>query len=637
MLKNLLYLFDGTCISSGTGQAVAVQSCTITDCVNSGEELTLGSTCCSCLEVKIFAPDGELNIPVGKEVRLCKVQDGGEPVQAGVFLPEHPAKVNAGIYKLTAYDKVSLFDKDLSSWLKSLTGWPYSLLTFAGMVCKACGLTLATTEIPNGSFPVQQFFKSGVTGRQLMQWIGEIAGRFCRANADGDITFDWYTSSGVTIRPTGERYYFGGALTYDDYEVAPIDAVKLRLADSENGVLWPPPVTMGTVTYEYLRIRSGPGTSYAEVGRLQQGDRVKILEKKTVNGTDWGRIDRGWICLTGYVTLETVAADNPYVITGNAILLAKVTEDLIPYLNTLQTRLAGLPAYKPCKVSLPADMDIRAGQTVQIEDKHGNTFTTLVMTKTQKGQRDTLECTGSVRRDSSSAVNNQPASEAARQAVENQTHEDIMNRLTKNGKIQGIYVQDDKWYINAEDAILQNLKVTMAQITDLKINAADITGVLKVLNGTDVLLSAGEGAVSIAGWDVSKDTIKYGTLGESGSMWLCRTGTTDAAKIADKDQSGWCIAVGQNFGVDQHGKLFANGATLTGSITADTGFIGSWSFSRDGGLYCDNTWSGEVSLHNNCIKVSWSEFDASGAGAVEKTKYISWKDLAKAHGTDTKP
>ena len=635
-MKNIIELPDGTRISSGSDAQRSVKSCTITQCVNSGTELTLGSTCCTCLEAQIIVKGGKLGLAVGDLISLYKADEGAEPVKAGTFRLDKPAKKSDNVYKITAYDRIADLDKDLSAWLKSLTGRSYQLTTFAAMVCQACGLRYVPADILNADFPVCEFYKASVTGRQIMQWIGQIAGCFCCATVDGDITFDWYTPSGVTIRPTGERYYFGGALTYEDYDVAPIDAVQLRLADGENGALWPA-VTMGTVTYEYLRIRSGPDTSYAEVGRLQEGDQVRILEKKTVNGTAWGRIDQGWICLTGYVTLETVAADNPYVITGNAILLAKVTEDLIPYLNTLQTRLAGLPAYKPCKVSLPAGMDIRAGQTVQIEDKHGNTFTTLVMTKTQKGQRDTLECTGSARRDSSSAVNNQSASEAARQAVENQTHEDVMNRLTKNGKIQGIYVQDDKWYINAEEAILQNLKVTMAQITDLKINAADITGVLKVLSDSDTLFSAGDGAVSIAGWDVTKDSICYGDLGQEGSMWLCRTGTAVAATIAGKGQSGWCIAVGQNFGVDQCGKLFANGATLTGSITADTGFIGSWSFSQDGGLYCDNTWSGEVSLHNNCIKVSWSEFDASGAGAVEKTKYISWKDLAKAYGTDTKP
>lgn len=65
--------------------------------------------------------------------------------------------------------------------------------------------------------------------------------------------------------------------------------------------------TYGTVTYRYLRIRAGAGTNYAEVGQLKQGDRVEILKTKAAGGATWGRIDRGWICLTGYVDLEIVA------------------------------------------------------------------------------------------------------------------------------------------------------------------------------------------------------------------------------------------------------------------------------------------------------------------------------------------
>jgi uncharacterized protein YgiM (DUF1202 family) len=68
--------------------------------------------------------------------------------------------------------------------------------------------------------------------------------------------------------------------------------------------------TYGTVTNDFLRIRKGAGTGYAEVGQLRKGDRVEILETKVVSGATWGRIDRGWICLTGYVKLETVT-ENP--------------------------------------------------------------------------------------------------------------------------------------------------------------------------------------------------------------------------------------------------------------------------------------------------------------------------------------
>ncbi len=63
----------------------------------------------------------------------------------------------------------------------------------------------------------------------------------------------------------------------------------------------------GTLTgYSFLNIRAGIGTNYALVGQLQYGDRVEILEQQEVNGYTWGRIEQGWIRITGYMTLETV-------------------------------------------------------------------------------------------------------------------------------------------------------------------------------------------------------------------------------------------------------------------------------------------------------------------------------------------
>lgn len=58
----------------------------------------------------------------------------------------------------------------------------------------------------------------------------------------------------------------------------------------------------GTVSGTGLRIRSGAGTNNRIVGSLTIGDKVTILETTTVNGTQWGRIEKGWICLD-YVKL----------------------------------------------------------------------------------------------------------------------------------------------------------------------------------------------------------------------------------------------------------------------------------------------------------------------------------------------
>ena len=70
------------------------------------------------------------------------------------------------------------------------------------------------------------------------------------------------------------------------------------------------PVVMGTVTVDYLRIRSGAGTSYEVLGFVHTGTRVEILEIKTVGAMDWGRMEEGWISLT-YVKLDEVPEEPP--------------------------------------------------------------------------------------------------------------------------------------------------------------------------------------------------------------------------------------------------------------------------------------------------------------------------------------
>lgn len=58
----------------------------------------------------------------------------------------------------------------------------------------------------------------------------------------------------------------------------------------------PEPV-IGTVTASVLRIRSSASTASDRVGYYYAGDRVEILETVVVNGTTWGRTDKGWISM----------------------------------------------------------------------------------------------------------------------------------------------------------------------------------------------------------------------------------------------------------------------------------------------------------------------------------------------------
>jgi len=387
MLRNLIVLPDGTEIFSGPNSVNAIQTTTLTDSVNSGTELTLGSVCCAALEVKLFTPGGNLNIAVGNEITLYKVDGSGNRTQAGIFRMEAPERPSWNTYKFIAYDRISRLDTDLTEWVQSLTGWPYSLLTFAQMVCEECKLSLVNTEIPNGDFLVNEFAPRTLTGRELMSWIGQIAARFCRATPDGKIEFAWYEDSGITLTPSGERHYF--SLKYEDYQVAKIDAVQVRLAENEYGLPWP----------------------------------------------------------------QMNAGTNSYIISCNP-LITVVGDDLKARLATIKAEISST-TYTPCKVVLMASLDIRPGHIVHIVDINGKTFDTCVMTRTQRGQRDTLESTGSARRDSATNINNSSTSpnetkDYADALLKNQTQEDIFNKLTNNGTVQGLLIgPDGQIYINA--------------------------------------------------------------------------------------------------------------------------------------------------------------------------------------------
>ncbi len=239
MQRQLLVLSDGTEIYSGPNEAVSIRSCTYTESVNDGTELTPGSAVAAMLEVSIIDKTGALTIGQGSELTYYRVDPDGTRHRVGLFTCEKPTRSSAYILKLTAYDRVSWLDQDLTSWLQGLDGWPYTVLDFANMVCQQCGLSLDNTSLINGEYEIQQFSADGITGRTLMQWLGQICCRFCRATSDGRIIFSWYQDRGLHIQPNGETYYFGGSLSYEEYQVASIDKVQLRQTDEDVGVIFP--------------------------------------------------------------------------------------------------------------------------------------------------------------------------------------------------------------------------------------------------------------------------------------------------------------------------------------------------------------------------------------------------------------
>ena len=123
---------------------------------------------------------------------------------------------------------------------------------------------------------------------------------------------------------------------------------------------------------------------------------------------------------TGPLWPEAAENANSYIIEDNPLFPTDYTDASLPIIQTMLEELAGA-SYTPCKLTLPARQDISAGDIVRVTDRNGREIKVYVMEKVTQGQKDTLRCTGSARRDSATARNNKStrdkSAEAARGAA----------------------------------------------------------------------------------------------------------------------------------------------------------------------------------------------------------------------------
>ena len=233
MERNLIILADGTEIRGDV-----ICQVKLTEKVNEGKILNPGAVCPSVLEAELFAPAGGRHIPVGSELIYYKLKDDGTQEKVGLFTVADAVYVSPNRCLVTAYDRLSWLDKDLTAWVDSLDGWPYRMDTFARMVCDACGVQLLPKYFTNGEWPVHQFTVVNVTGRKLMRWVGELSRRFCRATPDGDISLDWYADAEEPVWEGENQFIFLDSFSHGDYLTHVIDKVIIRADRKERGYIY---------------------------------------------------------------------------------------------------------------------------------------------------------------------------------------------------------------------------------------------------------------------------------------------------------------------------------------------------------------------------------------------------------------
>ena len=109
-----------------------------------------------------------------------------------------------------------------------------------------------------------------------------------RSNAGTSYAIVGYLHGGDKVIITEQKTVDGVIWAHIDKGWVSMDYIKI---DADK----PAQTTVKTVTANVLNIRAQAGTNHAIVGYLYRGNTVEVLETKSVSGTTWCRISRGWI------------------------------------------------------------------------------------------------------------------------------------------------------------------------------------------------------------------------------------------------------------------------------------------------------------------------------------------------------
>ena len=233
MRKGVFVLSDGREITSGTSAYPAVRSVTLTDSVCSVTDFQYGSAAAVHLTANLIDTTGTFDSVADQEFQYFEEMETGERTLIGTFRFEKPSKPTFNSYKVDAYDRMILLDKDCTMWLTELPDWPYTIRQLLELVCQECGVELdENVNLLNGDYSVERFLYS-TTGRKIVQWVAEANAMFARMTPDGKLTF-------ARLNEIEEQ--FSGAvksISISDYETASIQRVVVKQEEDDVGVAYP--------------------------------------------------------------------------------------------------------------------------------------------------------------------------------------------------------------------------------------------------------------------------------------------------------------------------------------------------------------------------------------------------------------
>lgn len=377
MLRNKLVRSDGSIIDSSV-----IISCEFTEEVNCSTNLAFGDVTSSELSVEIRSTEA---IQQGEVLTYYMVEDDVETL-IGEFITEKPTVASRTTVKFSAYDNVSKTEKLFSEWLRAnQDAFPMTPMDLVLHACSYCGVTYAGGEFPNQNIAISEFYADGISCRQILSWVGQLAGRFVRANAAGEIEFASYVENqdtGVTYK---KSYVVPANMVITDNKGhVSITSDAMSVADDGKGHV--------TATIENINIvdidgnvilTTGTGIPYLQGTLKYETYKTDTIERVQIKHSE---DDIG-------VIYPVTDAGNCYTVSQNMLLGTCSTEDVEKVAQSLYEQLRTI-SYVPFSVTLPRTVKIRAGDIITVQDANGNAFASVVMKMNVAAIGVTLSSTG---------------------------------------------------------------------------------------------------------------------------------------------------------------------------------------------------------------------------------------------------
>ena len=359
---------------------IVSESLQITESLSSDQDMVFGS--CEGAELQITVADVSQDLS-DKEFTLT-VEIGGYEMALGIYtVKSFERESDRRRRKITAYDRMDWFNVDVSDWYNSLS-FPINVKTFRDSLCSYIGIQQKDINLLFDSLQISKTIEpTQLSGLDVLIALCEINGCFGHIDKTGQLAYVYLQQSGLypdeTLYPEEELYpsEFGG----DGEPIETISSYKQPM------------------TYEDYLVNGISGLTI----RQEEGD----------------------------VGASVGDGENVYTIEGNFLIYGKSAADLLDIAESLLPVISGRE-YRPCSLDCNCMPWMEVGDAIIIPTKD-DLVETFVMKRTMSGcqnMRDTIESTGSQKREGDFTIQKQIIQLEGRTAIIQRTVEEVSVQVT---------------------------------------------------------------------------------------------------------------------------------------------------------------------------------------------------------------